>query len=132
MQLLERLAALKIQRGDRPYARRLLHHWLDLSPKASRPCWLLGRCDYGDLKYAEGIAWEEKALRRQPKNPDYLAFLGGGLLKLGTPGSLERAAQVLSQAVALAASNAEFRDLYGQALQRLGRYEEARRQFSQA
>ena len=123
---------MKINRSDRPYARRLLHHWLDLSPKASRPCWLLGRCDFGDLKYAEGIAWEEKALRWQPGNRDYLAFLGGGLLKLGTPGSLERAAQVLSQAVALAPDNAEYRDLYGQALQRLGRYEEARRQFLQA
>jgi tetratricopeptide (TPR) repeat protein len=132
VQLLERLAALKIQRGDRPYARRLLQHWLALTPKATRPCWLLGRCDYGDLKYAEGIAWEEKALQGQPKNPEYMAFLGGGLLKLGAPGSLERAAQVLSRAVALADGNAEFRDLYGQALQRLGRYDAARLQFSRA
>src|SRR5260370_30012326 len=97
-QLLERLAALKIQRGDRPYARRLLHHWLDLYPKASLPCWLLGRCDYGDLKYAGGIAWEEKAVRQQLKNPDYLAFLPRGLLEGGTPGSLDRAAQVCAQA----------------------------------
>jgi tetratricopeptide (TPR) repeat protein len=132
VQLLERLAALKIQRGDRPYARRLLHQWLKISPSASRPCWLLGRCDYGDLKYADGIAWEEKALRSQPNNPDYLAFLGGGLLKLGTPGSLERAAEALSQSIARASSNADYRDLYGQALQRLGRHEEARRQFLQA
>jgi tetratricopeptide (TPR) repeat protein len=132
VQLLERLAVLKINRGDRPYARRLLHRWLKLNPKASRPCWLLGRCDFGDLKYSDGIAWEEKALQRQPRNPDYLAFLGGGLLKLGTPGSLDRAAQVLSQAVALSSDNPEYRDLYAQALQRLGRYEEARRQFLQA
>jgi Flp pilus assembly protein TadD len=132
VQLLERLAVLKINRGDRPYARRLLHHWLDLEPRASRPCWLLGRCDFGDLKYTEGIAWEEKALCRQPRNPDYLAFLGGGLLKLRTPGSLDRAAQVLSQAVALAADNAEYRDLDAQVLQRRGRYEEARLQFLQA
>jgi Flp pilus assembly protein TadD len=131
-ELLERLAALKIQRGDRPYARRLLHHWLALYPNASRPCWLLGRCDFGDLKYPEGIAWEEKALRWQPHNPDYLAFLAGGLMKLGTPGSLERAAQALSEAVALAASNAEYHDLYAQVLQRLGRYDEARRHYLQA
>jgi Flp pilus assembly protein TadD len=132
VQLLERLAVLKIMRGDRPYARRLLHHWLDLFPNASRPCWLLGRCDFGDLKYPEGIAWEEKALQREPRNPNYLAFLGGGLLKLGTPDAPQRAAQVLSQAVALAPDNAEFRDLYGQALQRLGRDEDARRQYLQA
>jgi Flp pilus assembly protein TadD len=132
VQLLERLAVLKITRGDRPYARRLLHHWLDLKPNASRPCWLLGRCDFGDLKYAKGIAWEEKTLRREPRNPDYLAFLGGGLLKLGTPEAPRRAAEVLTQAVALAPDNAEFHDLCGQALQRLGRYEEARRQYLRA
>src|SRR5207247_9617880 len=45
-QLLERLAVLKINRGDRRTARRLLHHWLELQPNASRPCWLLGRCDF--------------------------------------------------------------------------------------
>ena len=132
VQLLERLTVLKINRGDRPYARRLLQHWLQLEPKAPRPLWLLGRCDFSDMKYAEGIAWEEKALKRQPHNPHYLAFLGGGYLKLGTPGSLERAAEALGQAVALLPDNAEYRDLYAQVLQRLGRYDEARRQYLQA
>jgi tetratricopeptide (TPR) repeat protein len=132
IQLLERLAVLKINRGDRPYARRLLHHWLDLKPKASRPCWLLGRCDFGDLKYAEGIAWLEKAIQRQPREPDYYGFLGGGLLRVGTTESRRRAVDVLAQAVALAPENAEYRDLYGQALTQLGRYEEALQQYLKA
>jgi tetratricopeptide (TPR) repeat protein len=131
-QLLERLAVLKINRGDRRYARSLLHHWLELQPNASRPCWLLGRCDFGDLQWAAGVAWLEKAVARAPRNPHYLAFLGAGLLRIGSPESRERAAQVLTQAVAEAPRNSEYRDLYGQALQRLGRYEEARRQFLQA
>jgi tetratricopeptide (TPR) repeat protein len=130
--LLERLAVLKINRGDRPYARKLLHRWLKLNPKASAPCWLLGRCDFGDLKYAEGVAWLEKAVAAQPRNPHYLGFLGGGLMRLGTPESRERAAQVLAQAVERAPDNAEYRDLYGQVLMRLGRSDEARRQFLQA
>jgi tetratricopeptide (TPR) repeat protein len=132
VQLLERLAVTKINRGDRPYARRLLHRWLKLAPKASRPCWLLGRCDFGDLKYAEGVAWLEKAVAAQPKNPHYLGFLGFGLLRLNTPESRARAAETLGKAVALAPDNAEYRDLYGQALVRLGRHEEAREQFLRA
>jgi tetratricopeptide (TPR) repeat protein len=131
-QLLERLAVLKINRGDRGYARRLLHHWLKLEPKAARPCWLLGRCDLGDLRYAEGVAWLEKAVARQPKNPHFLGFLGAGLMRMGTPESLARAAEVLGNAVQLGPEDAEYRDLYGQVLQGLGRYEEARRQFLRA
>jgi Flp pilus assembly protein TadD len=132
VQLLERLAVFKINRGDRPYARRLLNHWLQIDPKSSRGCWLLGRCDFSDMKYAEGIAWEEKALKRRPHDPHYLAFLGGGYLKLGTPGSLDRAAEALSESVARLPDNAEYRDLYAQVLQRLGRFDEARRQYLQA
>lgn len=132
VELLERLTILKINRGDRPTARKLLQKWMQLRPKDSRPYWLMGRCDLGDLKYAEGVAWLEKAVAVQPKNPHYLGFLGAGLLRLGTPGSLERSAETLAQAVALAPDNAEYRDLYGQALRRLGREEEARRQFLQA
>jgi tetratricopeptide (TPR) repeat protein len=132
LQLLERLAVLKINRGDRSYARRLLHHWLKLDPKASRACWLLGRCDFGDLRWAAGVEWLEKAVARAPRNPHYLGFLGVGLMRMGTPESRERAAKVLAQAVAVAPEDSDYRDLYGQALQRLGRYEAARRQFLQA
>jgi tetratricopeptide (TPR) repeat protein len=132
VQLMERLAILKINRGDRPAARRLLHRWLELKPNASRACWLLGRCEFGELKYAEGVAWLEKAIARQPNNPHYLAFLGAGMLRMGTPESRERAVQVLSQAVTLYPNDGDYQDLYGQALQRVGRYEEARRHFLQA
>jgi tetratricopeptide (TPR) repeat protein len=131
-QLLERLAVLKINRGDLPYARRLLHQWLTLMPKASRPLWLLGRCDLADMQYAGAIAWLEKAVAKQPFNGHYLAFLGGALLKLGTPASEDRAVEVLAKAVAQEPDNAEYRDLYAQSLQRRGRYEEARRQYLQA
>jgi tetratricopeptide (TPR) repeat protein len=128
-QLLERLAVLKINRGDRPYARRLLHRWLKLQPESSRPYWLLGRCEFGDLKFREGIDWLETALAREPRNPHYLGFLGAGLLRLGTPESRQRAVEVLQQAVALSPDDADYRDLYGQALQRIGQYDAARRQF---
>jgi tetratricopeptide (TPR) repeat protein len=131
-QLLERLAVLKINRGDRPYARRLLHRWLKLQPESSRPYWLLGRCEFGDLKFGEGIGWLETALAREPRNPHYLGFLGAGLLRLGTPESRQRAVEVLQQAVALSPDDADYRDLYGQALQRIGQYDAARRQFLKA
>jgi tetratricopeptide (TPR) repeat protein len=132
VQLLERLAVLKINRGDRNYARRLLHHWLTLKPQAARPCWLLGRCDLGDLRYKEAIAWLEKAIARQPGNAHFHGFLGGGLLRMNTPETRTRAAEALAQAVALAPDDAQYRDLYGQALQRLDRPGEARQQFLRA
>jgi tetratricopeptide (TPR) repeat protein len=132
VQLLERLAVLKINRGDRPYARRLLHHWLTLQPQAARPCWLLGRCDLGDLKYQEAVAWLERAIARQPANAHFHGFLGGAFLRMNTPESRPRAAEALARAVTMAPENAEYHDLYGQALQRLGRYEEARQQFLRA
>jgi tetratricopeptide (TPR) repeat protein len=132
VQLLERLAVLKINRGDRPAARRLLQRWLQLKPKASRPLWLLGRCELADFKYTEGIAWLEKALAHDPRNPHYLSFLGAGLLRLGTPESSRRAAEVLARAVSIEPNDADYRDLYGQALQRIGQYEPARRQFLRA
>jgi tetratricopeptide (TPR) repeat protein len=130
--LLERLAVLKITRGDQHAARRLLERWRQLKPKAASPLWLLGRCDLGDLKYAEGVAWLEKAVARQPNNPHFLGFLGAGLLRLKTPGSRERAAEVLAKAAALAPNEAEYLDLYGQALQQLGRDEPARQQYLRA
>jgi tetratricopeptide (TPR) repeat protein len=131
-ELLERLAVLKINRGDLVYARRLLQHWLTLAPRASRPLWLLGRCALGEMKYPEAIDWLEKAVARQPFNGNYLAFLGGALLKQGTSASRARAVDVLAKAVAQEPDNAEYRDLYAQSLQRQGRYEEARRQYLQA
>jgi cytochrome c-type biogenesis protein CcmH/NrfG len=131
-QLLERLAVLKINRGDRVYARRLLSHWLQVDPQSSRALWLLGRTAFGDMDYAGGVAWEEKALKQRPNNPHYLAFLGAGYLKLATPGSPDRAAAALAQAVALLPDNAEYRELYAQSLQRLGRDGEARRHYLQA
>jgi tetratricopeptide (TPR) repeat protein len=132
VRLLERLASLKIQLGDRPSARRLLNHWLEIDPKAATPHWLLGRCDLGDLKYTEGIARLEQAIRRDPRNPHPFGFLGAALLRLGTPESRERAVSALRVATALAPDDAQYHDFYGQALERVGRYEEARRQFLQA
>jgi tetratricopeptide (TPR) repeat protein len=84
------------------------------------------------MNYAAGIAWEEKALKRHPHDPHYLAFLGGSLMKLGTPGSLDRAAEALRESVSLLPDDAEYRDMYAQVLHRLGRYDEARRQYLQA
>src|SRR5262249_15115255 len=132
IQLLERLAVLKINRGDRLYARRLLNHWLELKPKASRPLWLLGRCDFGDLKYPEGIAKLEEAIQRQPRDPNYYGFLGGGLLLQGTPESRQRAAETLAKAISMEPENAEFHELYAKTLQKLGRDDEARLHFLQA
>jgi tetratricopeptide (TPR) repeat protein len=132
VRLLERLASLKIQLGDRPSARRLLNRWLELNPREATPYWLLGRCDLGDMKYAEGIAHLETAIARDPKSPHAYGFLGAALLRLGTPESRERALQVLQQAVTLAPDDAQYRDFYGQALQRAGRHEEARQQFLKA
>jgi tetratricopeptide (TPR) repeat protein len=130
--LLERLAVLKITRGDQRAARQLLERWRQLKPKAASPLWLLGRCDLGDLKYAEGVAWLEKAVARQPNNPHFLGFLGAGLLRLKTPESRERAAEVLGKAAALAPNEAQYLDLYGQALQQLGQAELARQQYLRA
>jgi tetratricopeptide (TPR) repeat protein len=130
--LLERLAVLKITRGDQAAARRLLDHWRELKPKAANPLWLLGRCDLGELKYREGVAWLEKAVARQPNNPHFLGFLGAGLLRLNTPESRERAAQVLGKATALLPNESDYLDLYGQALQQLGKYELARQQYLRA
>src|SRR5207237_1080958 len=51
-ELRERLAVLEINCGDWASARRRLQAWLAEEPKASRPCWLLGRCELGALQYA--------------------------------------------------------------------------------
>jgi tetratricopeptide (TPR) repeat protein len=131
-QILERLAVLKINRGDRPYARRLLSHWLKLNPKAASAYWLLGRCEMGDIQFAKAVTYLEKAIALEPKNAHFYGFLGGALARMTTPGSRERAAEALAQAVALAPENAEYRDLYGQTLTKLGRLEEARKQFLRA
>ncbi len=131
-ELLERLAVLNINRGDWPAARRLLQRWLVADPRASRPCWLLGRCALGELNYPEAIDWLEKAVAREPRNPHYLGYLGAALLKLPPAAGQERAAAVLAQAVAGAPEEAEYLDLYGQALERLGRPEAARHQFLRA
>jgi len=130
--LLERLAVLKINRGDRPAARKLLQHWLEVNPKASAPCWLMGRCEMGDMKLTEAVSWLGKAIAIQPENPHYQGFLGAALLRMGTTESRERAAQVLAKSTSLAPDNAEYRDLYAQVLLRLGRDEEARRQYLKA
>jgi tetratricopeptide (TPR) repeat protein len=130
--LLERLAVLKTTRGDFQAARGLLRRWLQLNPRAASPLWLLGRCDLGELKYADAVAKMEKAVARQPNNPHYLAFLGAGLISLNTTESRERAAQVLAKAAGLAPSDGDYLDLYGQALQQLGRYEQARQQYLRA
>jgi tetratricopeptide (TPR) repeat protein len=146
-ELLERLAVLKINRGDWPAARRLLQVWLAADPKAGRPCWLLGRCALGELKYAEAVDWLEKAVAIEPHNPHYLGFLGAALLKSGTAPQRERAAAVLAQAVDRAPEAGEwgqersdarapegralgeYHELYGQALESLGRNETARQQY---
>jgi tetratricopeptide (TPR) repeat protein len=130
--LLERLAVLKINRGDRPAARKLLQRWLRGDPKASTPCWLMGRCEMGDMRLTEAVSWLEKAIAIQPENPHYLGFLGAALMRMGTTESRERAAQVLAKSTSLTPENAEYRDLYAQVLLRLGRDEEARRQYLQA
>lgn len=132
IQLLERLAMLKINRGDRPYARRLLNHWLELKPKATRPLWLLARCDFGDLKYADGIEKLEKAIKRQPRDADYWGFLGGGYLRMETPDSRVRAAETLAKAIELAPESGEYRDLHAQSLRRLGRIDDARAEYLRA
>jgi tetratricopeptide (TPR) repeat protein len=131
-QLLERLTVLKINLGDWAAARRFLERWMQAEPKSSRPYWLMGRCELGDQKYQEAITWLEKAVAREPRNPHYLGYLGAALLKQDAAASRERAAQVLAEAVALAPDEAEYRELYGQALQRLGQDEPARRQFLRA
>jgi tetratricopeptide (TPR) repeat protein len=131
-ELLERMAVLKINRGDWISARVLLQHWLAGDPKASRACWLLGRCELGALNYAEAVRWLEKADTLEPHNPHFMDFLGAALLKQGTPASRRRAADVLAQAVALAPDEAEYRDLSGQALQQIGQDEAARQQFLRA
>jgi tetratricopeptide (TPR) repeat protein len=130
--LLERLAVMNINRGDWPAAQRLLQHWLSQDPQASRACWLLGRCELGALNYPEAVRWLEKANAIEPHNPHFLGYLGAALLKQDTPARRQRAAEVLAQSIALAPDEAEYRDLYGQALQALGRYDEARRQFLRA
>ncbi len=84
------------------------------------------------MKYPEAIDWLQKAVAREPFNGNYLAFLGGALLKQATPTNQARAIDELAKAVAQEPDNAEYRDLYAQSLQRLGRYDEARRQYMQA
>lgn len=130
--LLERLASLKIQLGDRVAARRLLNRWLELAPTAATPHWLLGRCDLGDMKYAEGIARLERAVALDPKSAHPHGFMGAALMRLGTPEGNARAVEALRQAVTLAPNDAQYHDFYGQALGRVGRHEEARREFLKA
>jgi tetratricopeptide (TPR) repeat protein len=130
--LLERRAVLSINSGDWGTARQMLQRWMTAQPKASLPLWLMGRCALGELKLPEAVSWLEKAVAEEPHNAHYLGFLGGALLRSDAPQSRERAAKVLAEATELAPDEAEYQALYGQALQRLGQDEAARRAFLRA
>jgi tetratricopeptide (TPR) repeat protein len=128
-QLLERLAALHVAAGNRAAATRVCRQWLQASPEAAGPHWVLGKIAVDEMRLDEGIRELEQAFSRRPSDGEVAAVLAGALLKRPSPESRRRAAELLARAIAAAPGVARYRNQMGLLLREQGDREGARREF---
>jgi tetratricopeptide (TPR) repeat protein len=128
----ERLIAFYLLEADRTQARRLCEEWLREEPGSIRALYLLGRAAADDQQYPQAIRLYERLLAKEPDSPQWLGTLGETLLKLPGKDGLPRAVALLTRAAVGMPEEPRWRVGLAQALQRLGRIEEARRQALRA
>jgi Tfp pilus assembly protein PilF len=115
--------------GSRAALEQLCRDWQARQPDSGLPYWLLGRRAMSDAREEDAIRLFQTACAKEPNQADLCADLGGAYLKAPTPGSMEQARVWLEKAVSLNARSDAAHLLLGQALERAGRLEEARRQY---
>jgi tetratricopeptide (TPR) repeat protein len=125
--LRDRLIAFSLLSGQRQQARRLCEAWLKKEPGAPGALWMLGRAAADEQQFAEAVRLFEQATAKEPKNAEFLGALGEALLKLPGTEATPRAVAALSRAVSAAPDEPRWRTTLAQALQRAGRFAEARR-----
>jgi tetratricopeptide (TPR) repeat protein len=128
-ELYESLASLYILTHSATEAAQICGAWLEAQPEAARPHWLLGQIALGNNQFAEAVRQFEAALARDPNNAEYTAALGGALARQPASDAPRRALAALCRAVELRPSVANYHYQAGLALQQLGDWEPARREF---
>jgi tetratricopeptide (TPR) repeat protein len=127
--LYERLAMLYIATIDRPAVARVCRAWLQQDPDAAAPHWILGRITIETPRVEDGLQELERAVAREPGNPEFAYTLATALLRRATPGSRQRAVQLLQEAIRQAPGVARYRIQLGLTLRQQGDPEGARQQF---
>lgn len=132
--LRERLIAFYLLGLDQEQARRLCQEWLREEAGSPAALWLLGRAAEASRQYDEAVRLYEQALSRDPDNPQWLGALGGTLLAMpdAGPARARQAVAALARAATGDPHEPRWRLFLAQALLRLGRPEEARRQALRA
>jgi Tfp pilus assembly protein PilF len=126
--LYERMVVLELM-WDHIQAQRWCEQWRQLEPRSIRPLWLMGRirADRGDLARATQLL--QKVVDAEPENMDYAVTLAEVLLRFRDRAEMLRARKLLERAVTRPSADAKTYADLGQALERLGEPEAARRAF---
>jgi Tfp pilus assembly protein PilF len=127
--LMLQLGLLYQMAGSRAALEQLCSDWQKKQPDSGLPCWLLGRRAEADAREEEALRLFQSACTREPNRADLCAALGGAYLKAPAPDNLVQARVWLEKAVRLNARSDAAHLLLGEALERAGRLEEARRQY---
>jgi tetratricopeptide (TPR) repeat protein len=128
----ERVAQLFLMTGSRDLCRRLAEEWRQREPKAPGPLRLLGRLAVDDLRTTEGIKLYEQAWEQDPQDAATAAALGIAFGRVPSRPNLQRAAEWLQRAVALAPDNPQYHHQQAEVLRQLGQEEEAREAYLRA
>jgi tetratricopeptide (TPR) repeat protein len=116
-------AVLLDEAGRRDEARGHLKHILDAHPEDRETLFRLGVLEERAGRYPEALEWFRKLLVLRPDDAMALNYAGYMCAERGI--ELEQALEWTLRAVTLEAENAAYRDSYGWALYRLGRFPEA-------
>jgi cytochrome c-type biogenesis protein CcmH/NrfG len=118
--LRENLATLYLMTLSRREAAATCDEWLRAEPNAARPHWILGRAAQSNQRLDAAIIHYETAVTREPKNAEYLASLGGALVRRASPQDLARARELFERSVLLAPDAPDLRVQLGASRLRSG------------
>jgi Flp pilus assembly protein TadD len=131
-ELAERLIALDLLTGNLNEVEQICRDWMRRDPAALRPVYLLGRARLTVHDQKSALQLFERAARADPKNAEYQVSLGSVYADQPSRTNCELAARYYGQAVLLQSDDARYRLNLGIALQKIGNFEGARRQFLRA